>query len=54
MMFSLAHMTNSKIGMGIIANFGYVANWCAMAGFGLIACFLTIYLLKLTREEAEK
>ncbi|RZJ71059.1 MFS transporter [Flavobacterium sp.] len=51
MMFSLAHMTNSKIGMGFIANYSYFTNWCAMAFFALIACFLAVYLLKLTRDE---
>lgn len=52
MTFSLAHMLNSKIGMAFISNFGYLVNWAAMAFFGLIACALTVYLLKLTREEA--
>lgn len=51
MMFSLAHMFNSKIGMAFISNFGYFVNWCAMGCFGLIACGLTVYVMKLTREE---
>ncbi|RZJ68266.1 MAG: MFS transporter [Flavobacterium sp.] len=51
MMFSLAHMVNSKIGMAIVSGFGYGANWMAMAGFGLVACALSAYLLKLTRKE---
>lgn len=53
MMFSLAHMLNSKIGMAFIKNFGYLTNWVAMACFGLIACGLTVYLLKLTLHEEE-
>ncbi|NUY79757.1 MFS transporter [Flavobacterium sp. MAH-1] len=51
MMFSLAHMLNSKIGMGIVSNFGYMANWGFMAAFGLFACGLTAYVMKLTAEE---
>lgn len=51
MMFSLAHMVNAKLGMAIVARFGYAGNWMAMAGFGLVACALSVYLLKLVREE---
>jgi len=53
MMFSLAHMTNSKIGMGFISGYGYFVNWAAMAGFGILSCVLAVYLMKLRREEVD-
>ncbi|MBD3581118.1 MDR family MFS transporter [Flavobacterium selenitireducens] len=51
MMFSLAHMFSSKIGMAFISGFGYFVNWCVMGGFSLLSCLLTLYVIKLVRDE---
>lgn len=47
MSFSLAHITSAKLGMEIIAQFGYQTNWFVMGFMGLIACFSFIYLNRL-------
>ena len=47
MSFSLAHITSAKLGMEIIARFGYQINWLAMGIMGLVACFSFIYLNKM-------
>jgi predicted MFS family arabinose efflux permease len=49
MMFSLAHITSAKIGMGIIQDKGYAANWLFMGLFGLFsfACCLVLQRLLL-------
>jgi len=44
MSFSLAHITSAKLGLEIIARFGYQTNWFVMGIMGLIACFSFIYL----------
>lgn len=44
MSFSLAHITSAKLGMEIIARFGYQTNWLVMGIMGLVACFSFIYL----------
>lgn len=44
MSFSLAHITSAKLGMEIIARFGYQTNWFVMGIMGLVACFSFIYL----------
>lgn len=47
MSFSLAHITSAKLGMGIIASFGYQINWLVMGIFGLVACICFLYLRKI-------
>lgn len=44
MSFSLAHITSAKLGMEIIARFGYQTNWLVMGIMGLVGCFSFIYL----------
>lgn len=44
MSFSLAHVTSAKLGMEIIARFGYQTNWLIMGILGLVACFNFVYL----------
>ncbi|RRJ89146.1 MDR family MFS transporter [Flavobacterium macacae] len=44
MSFSLAHITSAKLGLEIIARFGYQTNWMVMGSMGLAACFSFITL----------
>ena len=44
MSFSLAHITSAKLGLEIIARFGYQTNWMVMGFMGLAACFSFITL----------
>lgn len=51
MSFSLAHILSSKIGMEMIANFGYQMNWVVMGLFGVFAAVCSIWVLKMVKEE---
>ncbi|PRZ20626.1 MDR family MFS transporter [Flavobacterium granuli] len=51
MSFSLAHILSSKMGMEIIARFGYQINWFVMGTFGILATFCCIWIQKLVRLE---
>ena len=51
MSFSLAHIISSKMGMEIIAQFGYQINWFVMGTFGLAAAGCCIWLQKLLKLE---
>jgi predicted MFS family arabinose efflux permease len=53
MSFSLAHIISAKIGMEIIAAFGYQANWFVMGLLGLIGASLGYWVLKLTNAEKQ-
>lgn len=51
MSFSLAHILSSKVGLEIIAHFGYVANWFVMGSFGMIAMLFCFWLYRLLEIE---
>ena len=51
MSFSLAHILSAKIGMGIIQNFGYQANWFFMGILGLVGVLLGYWVIKLVSNE---
>jgi len=53
MSFSLAHVGSSKIGMEIIARYGYQVNWIFMGTLALLAVASSIYLLKIQKQETE-
>jgi predicted MFS family arabinose efflux permease len=51
MSFSLAHIVSSKMGMEIIANFGYQTNWFVMGSFGIVAAICCYWIEKLLQTE---
>jgi predicted MFS family arabinose efflux permease len=51
MSFSLAHIVSSKMGMEIIANFGYQTNWFVMGSFGILAGLCCLWIEKLLQTE---
>lgn len=51
MSFSMAHILSAKIGLGIIDQFGYQANWFFMGILGLIGVLLGIWVIKLVALE---
>ena len=51
MSFSLAHIVSSKMGMEIIANFGYQTNWFVMGSFGILAGICCLWIEKLLQTE---
>ena len=51
MSFSLAHIVSSKMGMEIIANFGYKTNWFVMGSFGILAGLCCLWIEKLLQTE---
>tara|TARA_R110000868_G_scaffold243900_2_gene500016 strand:- start:2576 stop:3796 length:1221 start_codon:yes stop_codon:yes gene_type:complete len=51
MSFSLAHIVSSKVGLEIIARFGYQVNWVIMGTFGIAAAFCCIWIQKLLKLE---
>lgn len=51
MSYSLAHILSAKVGMSIIDNYGYQANWFFMGMLGVIAFGLGICTIKLVRKE---
>ncbi len=53
MSFSMAHILSAKVGMGIIATFGYEVNWLFMGILGLIGVSLGIWVLKLVANETK-
>lgn len=48
MSFSLAHIMSSKVGMTVIDQFGYAANWAVMGTIGIIAAVLSLRLIRQT------
>ena len=54
MSFSLAHVGSSKLGMELIAYFGYKINWIFMGSLGFVATLACVYLLSLYQKEKEK
>lgn len=53
MSFSMAHILSAKVGMTIIDNFGYQANWFFMGMLGLIGVGLGYWVLLLVKKEKE-
>ncbi len=51
MSFSLAHILSAKVGMEIIANFGYQSNWFFMGTLGLFGTVLGFWVIRLVEEE---
>lgn len=51
MSYSLAHITSAKMGMEIVARFGYTTNWIFMGTLGLIATSLGFWVLRLLNQE---
>ena len=44
--FSAAHIVSGKLGMTIIKNYGYTANWLLMCVLAMVAVFIGIYVWK--------
>lgn len=51
MSFSLAHIVSSKVGLEIIARYGYQVNWVIMGTFGVTAALCCIWIQKLLKLE---
>jgi predicted MFS family arabinose efflux permease len=51
MSFSMAHIVSSKMGLEIIAHFGYQLNWFVMGTMGLMAVLCCIWIQKLLKQE---
>ena len=51
MSFSLAHIVSSKMGMEIIANYGYQTDWFVMGSFGILAGICCLWIEKLLQTE---
>jgi predicted MFS family arabinose efflux permease len=51
MSFSLAHITSSKLGLEIISQFGYQANWFCMGSLGIISVLCCFWLQHLLASE---
>jgi predicted MFS family arabinose efflux permease len=51
MTFSLAHIVSSKMGMQLIAVYGYQVNWLVMGTCGMVAVLCSIWVIKMVRKE---
>ncbi len=51
MSFSLAHILSAKIGLEIIEQYGYQANWAFMGILGFIGTALSFWVIRLVRLE---
>ncbi len=51
MSFSAAHILSAKIGMGIVAAYGYQMNWLFMGILGLIGTLAGYWVIRLVAEE---
>ncbi len=51
MSFSSAHIFSSKVGLDIVAHFGYRTNWFLMSILGVISLFLMFWVIKLVENE---
>jgi predicted MFS family arabinose efflux permease len=51
MSFSLAHILSAKMGMAVIQNYGYQANWFFMGMLGLVGVLLGYWVIKLVAKE---
>lgn len=50
MAFSVAHIFSPKIGLDIVANFGYQVNWLVTGMYGVVGMLLAIWLHKRTQK----
>ena len=53
MSYSMAHIFSSKIGMEIIGNFGYQANWFFMGILGIVGILLGYWVIDLVKKETK-
>jgi predicted MFS family arabinose efflux permease len=53
MSFSLAHIISAKLGLEIIARYGYQMNWLLMGILGFIGVALVIWTIDLVRNESK-
>jgi predicted MFS family arabinose efflux permease len=51
MSFSAAHVLSAKIGMGIVAVFGYQMNWLFMGILGVIGTYAGYWVMRLVEKE---
>lgn len=51
MTFSLAHIVSSKMGMQLIAVYGYQVNWLVMGTCGMVAVLCSIWVIKMIKQE---
>jgi hypothetical protein len=51
MTFSLAHIVSSKMGMQLIAVYGYQVNWLVMGTCGMVAVLCSNGVIKMVRKE---
>ncbi|TBX70098.1 MFS transporter [Flavobacterium silvisoli] len=51
MSFSMAHILSSKMGMQIIQDFGYAANWIFMGILGIMGTFFGLWSYRLIKAE---
>lgn len=51
MSFSMAHILSSKVGMQIIQDFGYAANWIFMGLLGIIGALFGLWSYRLIKAE---
>jgi predicted MFS family arabinose efflux permease len=51
MSFSAAHILSAKIGMGIVAAYGYQMNWLFMGILGLIGTYSGFWVMRLVAKE---
>ncbi len=54
MSFSMAHILSAKVGMEIIAAYGYQMNWAFMGLIGVIGTVLGFWVLRLVDEEQRR
>ena len=52
MSFASAMVFSSKIGMEVVAAYGFSANWILMGGLDLLAVLFGVYLIRVLRNEA--
>lgn len=53
MSFSLAHVLSAKIGLEIVAHFGYTTNWIVMGCIGFLGVYFAWILKKMIEKEKE-
>ena len=53
MSFSLAHIISPKLGLDVVAKFGYQANFMMISIFGFLAIILSVWLQREIRLESE-
>ncbi len=51
MSFSLAHIVSPKLGLDIVAKYGYNVNFVLIGIFGLLAILLSVWLRNVIQKE---